>query len=114
MNRIALFGFAAAFSGLALAVPGAEARLRSVLHGAMDICKIEGDSWVEDGVERCCTDNANETDDGVDVSGQPYCVYCVQGTETCYMEDGTARPLTPAKFKELMKITPKQGTVTGN
>lgn len=114
MNRIALFGFVAAVSSMTLAVPGADARTRSVLHGAMDICKIEGDSWVENGVEACCTDNVNVHDDGTVTEGGAYCVYCVQGTESCYMEDGTARTLTPAKVKEMLKHTPKQGTVTGN
>ena len=114
MNRIALFSFVAALAGMTLAAPGADARFRSVLHGAMDICKINGDSWVQDGVETCCTDNVVEFDDGIEIDGEPYCVVCVQGTETCYMEDGTARTLTPAKIKEMLKHTPKQGTVTGN
>ncbi|HKP26620.1 MAG TPA: hypothetical protein VJV39_22315 [Dongiaceae bacterium] len=105
MNRIALFGFVAALSGLTLAVPGADARIRSVLHGAMDICKINGDSWVDGGVETCCVDEE-------DIPDEPYCVVCVVGTESCYMEDGTARTLTPAKIKEMLKHTPKQGTVT--
>jgi hypothetical protein len=114
MNRIALFGFVAALSGMTLAVPGADAKSRSVLHGAMDICKINGDSWVDGGVETCCVEDDTEFDNGVDIDSEPYCVVCVEGTETCYMEDGTARTLTPAKIKEMMKLTPKQGTVTGN
>jgi hypothetical protein len=114
MNRIALFGFVAALSGMTLAAPSAEAKARSVLHGAMDICKMNGDSWVDGGVETCCVDVEEEQDNGVDLQDEPYCVVCVVGTETCYMEDGTARTLTPAKIKEMLKHTPKQGTVTGN
>lgn len=114
MTRIALFGFAAALSSMTLAVPGAEAKPKSVLHGAMDICQFDGDFWVEGGVEHCCTDNRTEYDDGTVTQGPSYCVVCVEGTETCYMEDGTKRALTPAKIKEFMKLTPKQGTVPGN
>lgn len=114
MNRIVLFGFVAALSGMTLAAPGADAKPRSVLHGAMDICQLNGDFWVENGVEQCCTDNVTEYDDGTVTEGAAYCVVCVEGTETCYMEDGTKRALTPAKIKEFMKLTPKQGTVTGN
>ena len=114
MNRNILFGFVVALSGMTLAIPSADAKPRSVLHGAMDICKINGDSWVQDGVETCCTDNVVVYDDDIEIDGEPYCVVCVEGTETCYMEDGTRRTLTPAKIREILKHTPKPGTVTGN
>ncbi|MBA4098908.1 MAG: hypothetical protein C0484_19355 [Rhodospirillum sp.] len=116
MNRIVLFGTVAALCGLALGVPEAEARRISVLHGAMDICQAidGGHTEVSEGVETCCATETAQYDDGIEIYGDDYCVVCVQGTETCYLEEGKARTLTPNQVKKLLKSKQKQGTILSN
>lgn len=118
MKRIALLGFAAAVSSSLMLVPLASAKNnRPVLSGAMDICKIVdgGTVTVENGQETCCAQEVTEYDDGHVDFGANYCVTCAEGTDVCYITDGTTRNYTATNIKKLLKTTKqRQAPVTGN
>ena len=94
MNRTVLFGIVTLVSGsLVVATPATAKDTKPVLSGAMDICKIVdgGEVTVEDGQEKCCAQEVTEYDNGHIDYGAEYCVTCAQGTDVCYISDGTTR-----------------------
>ena len=113
MNRLSLVCVIGALSCVTFAGP---ALAEPVMSGALDICQTidEGVTVVRDGVEACCAQQVNETDDGHIEFGDRYCVACVQGTDNCEYYPNAWRTPPIREVKKTLTTRTKQAPLTGN